>query len=95
MQYKAPWTKASTQKTREDHGRHLRNTLQILKEAGFRIKPSKYQWFQTTVKYVGHLIFAEGVRAIPESATAVLKYGKLTNVRDIRRFLGFVTYYSE
>ena len=82
-------------RTREEHVQHLRRTLQILREAGFRIKPSKCQWFKTTVNYVGHQISAEGVRAIPESAAVVLKYGKPTNVRDIRRFLGFVTYYSE
>ena len=82
-------------KTREDHVRHLQETLQILREAGFRAKASKCQWFQTTVRYVGHLISAEGVTAIPESAALVLQYGRPTNARDIRRFLGFVTYYSE
>ena len=59
-------------KTREDHVRHLQETLQILREAGFRAKASKCQWFQTTVRYVGHLILAEGVTAIPESAALVL-----------------------
>ena len=60
-------------KTREDHLRHLQKTLQILREAGFRAKASKCPWFQTTVRYVGHLISAEGVTAIPESAALVLQ----------------------
>ena len=45
---------------------NLRCVMKRLKIAGLKLKASKCQWFRKSVKYLGHIVSAEGVASDPE-----------------------------
>ncbi len=58
-------------------------------------KPEKCEMFRSEVRYVGRLVSAEGVRVDPKDLEAVqsLKSRTPQTVGDVRRLLGFLSYY--
>ncbi|XP_062085366.1 uncharacterized protein LOC133791453 [Humulus lupulus] len=51
-------------------------------------KPEKCAFGQTEVKYLGHVIFHEGVAVDPEKISAMVDWPKPKNVKALRGFLG-------
>ena len=45
------------------------------------------------IKYLGHIVFEEGVSTDPKKVEAVLNWPVPETVYDVRAFLGFVGYY--
>ena len=80
-------------KTFDEHLDRLRAILQRLRENGLKSKPSKCQFLQTSVKYLGHVISEEGITTDPEKIETLKTWPVPQNVDDVRRFLGFSGYY--
>lgn len=80
-------------KTLQEHEDRLLKVLDRLKEAGLKISLDKCQFGQTRVKYVGHIVSADGVAADPEKVQAVTTWPQPTDLRALRSFLGFCGYY--
>ena len=79
----------------EEHLKRLGAVFQKLKEAGLKLKPSKYQLFKKSISYLGHVVSEEGVRTDPKKMEAVKKWERPHNIHTVRRFLGFVNYYRK
>ena len=79
--------------TLEKHREHVQRVLEALSKAGLHLKPEKYHFHKTEVKYLGLIISANGVRIDPEKVTAMLEWGSPRNLHDIRAFLGFANFY--
>ena len=47
--------------TLEEHRKHVRRVLEALSRAGLHLKPEKYHFHMTEVKYLGLIISADGV----------------------------------
>ena len=79
----------------EEHVAGVRKVLQALQHHGVKLKPEKCELFRREVRYVGRLVSSEGVRIDPKDLDAVvsLKTKKPQTVGDIRRILGFLSYY--
>ncbi len=45
------------------------------------------------MKYLGHIISAEGVATDPEKVSVVAQWRRPSNVTELRSFLGFASYY--
>ncbi len=67
--------------------------FQKLRDTGLKLKPSKCQWFLRKVKYLGHIVSAEGISTDPDKIAAVAKWPVPVKVPDLRSFLGFTSYY--
>lgn len=80
-------------KTLEEHEERLVKVLDRLREVGLKISLDKCQFCQTKVKYVGHIVSAEGVAADPAKVEAVTTWPKPSNLKTLRSFLGFCGYY--
>ena len=80
--------------TLEDHWEHMRRVLEALSRAGLHLKPEKCHFHNTEVKYLGLIIVADSVRMDPEKVTAVLEWGSLRNLHDVRAFLRFANFYQ-
>lgn len=77
----------------EDHIRDIEEILNRLKAAGLKLKPSKCQFLKSEVKYLGHIVSAEGVRPDPAKIECVREFPRPTDKTTVRQFLGLLTYY--
>ncbi|XP_037829581.1 uncharacterized protein LOC112450694 [Kryptolebias marmoratus] len=77
----------------EEHERRLMRVLHRLKEYGLKLSPEKCKFFQTTVRYLGHIISEHGVETDPEKIQALKTWPRPKNLKELRSFLGFSGYY--
>ncbi|PIK40117.1 hypothetical protein BSL78_23040 [Apostichopus japonicus] len=64
-----------------------------LKQQGLKIKPSKCTFFQSEVTYLGHKVTRAGVMPSPDKIQAVKDWPAPRNVKELRSFLGFCSFY--
>ena len=76
-----------------DHLKRLERVFQKLREHGLKIEAEKCQFFQSRVKYLGHVVSAEGVATDTAETEAVSQWPTLRTLKDLRSFLGFASYY--
>ena len=79
--------------TIEDHEIHIRQVLGRLRELGLYAKRSKCEFFQNEVEFLGHRVGRDGLKVMPEKIKAIDEWPQLTNVGDVRSFLGLTGYY--
>ena len=80
-------------KSEEDHEGHLRIVLQTLREHQLYAKFSKYEFWLTKVRFIGHVVSASRVSMDSEKVKEVMSWERPQSVFDIRNFLGLVGYY--
>ena len=76
-----------------EHEYHLRIILQLLRDHQLYAKFSKYEFWLTEVRFLGHVVSASGVSVDPEKVEAVMSWERLKSVFEIRSFLGLAGYY--
>ena len=79
--------------TPEEHVHRLRAVFSKLRAAGLKLKPSKCDFFEKEIKYLGHVVSKERVSTDPDKIKAVTEWPQPTTVTEVRSFLGFVNYY--
>nr|AAM74397.1 Putative retroelement [Oryza sativa Japonica Group] len=80
-------------KSEEEHEQHLRLVLEKLREHQLYAKFSKCDFWLTEVKFLGHVITAQGVAVDPSNVESVTKWTPPKTVSQIRSFLGLAGYY--
>nr|KYP67410.1 Transposon Ty3-I Gag-Pol polyprotein [Cajanus cajan] len=81
-------------RTWEEHGEHLRLVLEILKAKQLYAKLSKCEFWLDEVKFLGHVISAEGIVVDPAKVESVLQWERPRTVTNIRSFVGLAGYYQ-
>ena len=71
----------------------LKKVLEKISAAGVTLK-SECEFGCTSVKFLGHIISSEGIKADPEKVKATQEMASPTNKREVRRFMGMVNYLS-
>ena len=64
-----------------------------LKQFNLKIKPKKYQFFSTSVLFLGHVLSAEGISANPEKVDKVKTWPVPKTIKEVQSFLGLASYY--
>ena len=82
-------------KTLEDHLKHLHKVFEILKTQMFFYRLHKCHFNDTEMKYLGHLISADGVRPDPDKVEKVKEWPRPTTVQEVRAFLGLANYFRK
>ena len=84
-------------KTFDEHVQDVRQVLRRLQEHGIKLKPSKCKFFQRQVRYLGRVVSADSYFLDPEDTAAVhnLAKQKPATVGDVRKVLGFLSYYRQ
>ncbi|CAI5692272.1 unnamed protein product [Oreochromis niloticus] len=80
-------------KTLEEHEARLMKVLDRLKEYGLKLSPEKCKFFQTSVRYLGHIVSSKGVETDPEKVEALSTWPVPRDLKQLRSFLGFSGYY--
>ncbi len=81
-------------KTLEEHEDRLLKVLDRLGEVGLKLSVDKCQICLPRVKYLGHIVSADGVAPDPKKIDAVTTWPMPTNLKTLQSFLGFCDYYS-
>ncbi|XP_015276919.1 PREDICTED: uncharacterized protein LOC107119009 [Gekko japonicus] len=79
--------------TLEEHEARLMKVLQRLIEHGLKLSVSKCKFFQTSVKYLGHIISQEGIQPDPDKLSALMDWPRPKTIRELRTCLGVAGYY--
>lgn len=79
--------------TLEQHESRLLQVLNRLKEYGLKLSSEKFKFFQTSVKYLGHIVSEHGVETDPQKIEALKTWPVPENLKQLRSFLGFLGYY--
>lgn len=77
----------------EEHEERLRHVLQRLRENGLKLSPSKCRFFQTSVRYLGHIVSRDGIKTDPEKIAAIKTWPVPQTLKQLKSFLGFAGYY--
>jgi transposase InsO family protein len=77
-------------KDAQEHKTRLETVLNIIKGAGITLNLEKCEFGKTELKFLGHIIDPDGIRADPEKTRAIQEMKPPDNVSDLRRFMGMV-----
>lgn len=81
-------------RTLEEHEERLLKVLDRLAEVGLKISLDKCQFCLPKVKYLGHIVSADGVSPDPSKVEAVTSWPRPTHLKALQSFLGFRGYYQ-
>ena len=80
-------------KNPDDHLTRLEGVFEHLAKAGLKLKPSKCEFFRSSLKYLGHIVSKNGIATDPRKVKAILEWPKPKTVTEVRSFTGFTNYY--
>nr|GEX49165.1 putative reverse transcriptase domain-containing protein [Tanacetum cinerariifolium] len=78
---------------KEDHEKHLKIILELLKNEKLYAKFSKCDFWLKSVQFLGHVIDSNGVHVDPAKVEAIRNWSALTTPTKVRQFLGLACYY--
>jgi hypothetical protein len=82
-------------KNGKEHAKHLRIVLQCLRDHKLYAKFSKCEFWLSSVKFLGHTIFKDGISVDPSKVQEVMDWKPPKSVHQIRSFLGLAGYYHQ
>lgn len=81
--------------TMEEHMECLRKIFNKLRNCNFRLKPEKSSFLCREVRYLGHIINAEGVLTDPKKVEVINEFPIPQKMAEVQRFLGMTNYYRK
>lgn len=79
--------------TYEEHIERLELIFLRLRQCGLKLSPKKCSFLQKEVKFIGHIVSAEGISTDPSKIEKVKNWVRPTNAEEVRRFVAFAGYY--
>ena len=73
-----------------EHDARVRAVLFRLQRAGLTLNIQKCEFSQGRLKFLGHIVDAQGVHADPEKTHAIRHFPAPTTVIELHRFMGMV-----
>ncbi|GJZ67516.1 putative reverse transcriptase domain-containing protein [Tanacetum coccineum] len=80
-------------KNKEEHEKHLKIILELLKNEQLFAKFSKCDFWLESVQFLGHVINNKGVHVDPAKVEAIRNWSAPTTPKEVRQFLGLAGYY--
>ena len=77
----------------DDHLTKLQPIFDRLRNAKLTLNPKKCKFMKTETKYLGHIVSEAGVKPDPSKVSVIQNYPTLTNITEIRAFLGLAGFY--
>src|ERR1700730_11011106 len=80
-------------KTLDEHLQQLELVFKRLRQHKLYAKLEKCKFMQREIKFLGHIISADGIRVNPAKVEAIADWPTPRTVKDVRSFLGISGYY--
>ena len=77
----------------EEHDKIVLEVLQRLKANDLFVKPEKCHFRVKEVDFLSMIVSCNGIKMDPSKVSAILKWPDLTNVKQVRAFLGLGNFY--
>lgn len=77
------------------HDEHVRKVLDILQDKQLIAKKSKCAFFYRELRFLGHVITAEGIKADPDKVEKVKNWPTPTTIKEAQMFMGLTSYYRK
>ena len=74
----------------KQHDERLTRVLERIESAGVTLNPEKCEFSKSSVRFLGHCIDKDGVRADPEKTAAICSMQPPRSVSELRRFMGMI-----
>jgi hypothetical protein len=78
-----------------EHNKRLQEVFDTLKRNKLRVNREKCKFLQTSVKFLGHILTKDGLQPCPDKISAINKFPLPNTVKEIKSFLGLVSYYRK
>ena len=81
----------------EAEANHDANIIALMERAiakDLRFNPTKFQFKKKEIKFVGHIITADGIKADPEKVDAIINMKAPHDKASLLRFIGMINYLS-
>ena len=82
-------------KTFEEHKEHVRLVFETLWAAFLMMKPKKCKFAQKELRFLEHIISAEGIRTDLDKIAKMVTLSPLTNLKELRSRLSLFSYYRQ
>jgi hypothetical protein len=82
-------------KSREEHVRHVKQVLDVLRKEQLFLKLSKCEFGKTSLIYLGHIVGGGELKIDPSKVKVILEWTKPNNVTEVRSFLGATQYWRK
>ncbi len=70
-------------KSLEEHEKRLISVLNRLRDSGLKLSPEKCCFFQTSVRYLGHIVSRNGVETDPEKVKALKTWPRPQTLKEL------------
>ena len=80
-------------RTHEEHIQHITEVMKLLQSANLKVKLSKCSFFKKKIKYLGHIVSADGITVDPDKVKAVRDWPTPKDNTEVQSFIGLVNYY--
>ena len=81
--------------TKEGHNEIVEEVLRRLEENNLYVKPKKCIWKVRKIGFLEMVIEPNRIEIEKEKVNGILSWPEPKNVRNVRKFLGFVNYYKK
>jgi hypothetical protein len=82
-------------KSREEHVKHVKQVLDVLKKEKLFLKLSKCEFGKTSLIYLGHIVGGGELKIDPSKVKVILEWPRPSNVTEVRIFLGATQYWRK
>lgn len=80
-------------KNEEEHMRHIQLVLEVLRKHGYKARLTKCEFFKQELRFLGHILSAEGIKPDPAKVSVVKDWPTPRSVYEVRSFLGLANYF--
>ena len=82
-------------KTWEEHLKHVKQTLDVLKKENLYVKLSKCEFGKTSLNYLGHIVGGGELKIDPSKVAVIVDWPKPKSATEVRSFLGAAQYWRK
>ena len=82
----------------KDFSQHLDRLQQVfdrIRAANLKLKPKKCAFLRSEIKFLGHIISAQGLHPLPDKIKAIEQFPPPSTMKEVQAFLGLVGYYRK
>jgi transposase InsO family protein len=80
-------------KSLEEHDKHVREVLEVLRKNKLYAKESKCEFFKEKISFLGHVVSAKGISMEEDKVKAIQEWPVPSSTTAVRSFLGLTGYY--